>query len=117
MKKSVYIDNGVRWIQVNAEIVSSPAQMSQGLQYRQHLSRSDGMLFDFKAEGMHRMTMSKVLIPLDMIFISNGRIAEMKECPVGEYNVEPSVPCTQVLEVNNRFCKDNILKVGQRVRL
>jgi uncharacterized membrane protein (UPF0127 family) len=62
-------------------------------------------------------------IPLDMIFISeNGTINEIKEdlkpCEKEPCLLYPSnFPVKYVLEVNSGFCRQNNIKVGDKVKI
>lgn len=56
-----------------AELASTPAQLAQGLMYRQELGPDRGMLFIFPEVTQTSFWMKNTLIPLDMIFIGADR--------------------------------------------
>lgn len=56
------------------EQATTPEQLAQGLMYRTHLSADHGMLFVFPSPTQTRFWMKHTLIPLDMIFLSGGRV-------------------------------------------
>jgi len=51
------------------EVASTPEGLYEGLRHRKFLPEQQGMLFDFRRDGLIRMCMEETYIPLDMIFI------------------------------------------------
>jgi uncharacterized protein len=100
------------------ELVTTPAQRSQGLMFRRKLDHNKGMLFVFEEEDIHSFWMKNMFIALDMVWINKE-----KQVVYISKNVQPckSDPCPQihpeqkaiyVLEVNAGVCERIGLRVG-----
>jgi uncharacterized membrane protein (UPF0127 family) len=100
------------------EIATSPAQLQQGLMFRQQLAPDAGMLFDFQHSGRVSMWMKNTLIPLDMLFIdADGRIINIAERTV-PYSLDPvaaAAPARAVLELNGGTATRLGIRPGDRV--
>jgi uncharacterized membrane protein (UPF0127 family) len=100
------------------ELATTPAQMEQGLMFRQSLAPNAGMLFDFKTPSMASMWMRNTLIPLDMLFVdAQGRIVNIHERTVPG-SLEPrsaTAPVRAVLELNGGTAARLGIKPGDRV--
>ena len=89
---------------IHASIASTPAQRGEGLMGRRTLRDNAGMLFVFPTSVQVGFYMKDTLIPLDIAFISQGRVAEVRTmtpceadpCPV----TTPSFVYERALEVN-----------------
>lgn len=76
---------------VRVEVAADDATRQQGLMYRDRLPEGTGMLFLFPRTAMYPFWMKNTLIPLDMIWIDEGRkVVHVKA------NVPPcqADPCT-----------------------
>ena len=85
------------------EIARSPAQLAQGLMYRNHLPENRGMLFDFGEEKKIYMWMKNTILPLDMIFLDRrGEVVGVKPktTPFSEAIITIEPKARFVLEVN-----------------
>jgi len=85
-----------------AELATTPAQLAQGLMYRQELGPDRGMLFVFPEVTQTSFWMKNTLIPLDMIFIgADKRIVSIVENAAPQTTTPRSAegPFQYVLEV------------------
>lgn len=103
---------------VNIEIASSAADLRRGLQGRESLDASQGMLFVFPDDGLHRFWMKDVKFSIDMIWIGHDRrvvfvapdvpACEADPCP--KYG--PNQMARYVLEVPSGFAARHNIKPG-----
>lgn len=64
--------------EISVEVAQTPAQLTRGLQHRQHLRIGDGMLFVLPPGHDAKFWMKDVLIPLDIVFIeADGMISDI----------------------------------------
>ncbi len=104
----------------SVELALNGAQRTQGLQFREWLAPSAGMLFDFQTSRPVTMWMKNTLIPLDMIFIGDdGRIRNIAAMTVPKSlrTVSSAGPVRYVLEVNGGTATRLGLKAGDRVKV
>ncbi|OGE79204.1 MAG: hypothetical protein A2751_04390 [Candidatus Doudnabacteria bacterium RIFCSPHIGHO2_01_FULL_46_14] len=105
--------------QIKVEIADTIAKQAQGLSGRDSLCLDCGMLFTYQKPKFQRFTMQGMRFPLDMIFIENGKIVEIREgLRYPENGEEPviiqsSFESDMVLEVNEGFVWRNRLQVGE----
>jgi uncharacterized membrane protein (UPF0127 family) len=100
------------------ELATSPAQMEQGLMFRQSLAPDAGMLFDFATPSMATMWMKNTLIPLDMLFVdSTGHIVNIHEraVPRSLDTIAAAAPVRAVIELNGGTAARLGIKPGDRV--
>jgi uncharacterized protein len=107
---------------IELEVAETPQQQAMGLMYRNSLADNRGMLFPFKEARMTQFWMKNCLIPLDIIFLLDGRIqaiianappCQSKLCPV----YSPSVLVDQVIELRGGKAAELGLKKGDKVSL
>jgi len=102
----------------NVELATAPAQLQQGLMFRQSLAPDAGMLFDFKTPSPVSMWMKNTWIPLDMLFIDmSGRIINIHErtVPGSLAPVSAAAPARAVLELNAGTAARLGIRPGDRV--
>ena len=105
-------------VTVQAEAVSTPERLYLGLSYRTELPEGRGMLFFMPNQEVQAFCMRGMLLPLDLIWISAGRVAGITR------NVPPTFPgnltspalVNQVLEVPGGFSDRHGIKAGDPVR-
>jgi len=102
----------------SVELATTPAQMEQGLMFRQSLAPDSGMLFDFQAPSMATMWMKNTLIPLDMLFVdAQGRIVNIHEraVPGSLDTIAAAAPVRAVIEVNGGTAARFGIRPGDKV--
>lgn len=108
---------------MNVEIVTTPDAMARGLGGRAKLGKNEGMLFDFKHEGLHRFWMKDMQFDLDLIWLNEAGtvvyIAQnLKPCTPDACPLYiPTQTATYVLEVNAGFTAAHGIAPGQPARL
>jgi uncharacterized protein len=104
------------------EVAKTPQQQQIGLMYRTSLADNRGMLFVFESPQPTRFWMKNTLIPLDMIFLREGRVIEIAAdvppcktttCPT--YGTDTEID--KVLELRSGMTAQIGLKVGDRVEI
>lgn len=97
------------------EVANSDPLRVRGLGGRAGLDSEAGMLFLFETIGRHGFWMEGMQFPLDMVFLSRGRVVFIERGirPDDTRVILPPVPIDQVLEVNAGEARD--LLPGDRV--
>jgi uncharacterized membrane protein (UPF0127 family) len=101
------------------ELAQTPAQMEQGLMFRQSLAPDAGMLFDFRTPQIATMWMKNTYIPLDMLFVDDhGRIVNIRERAVPQSLdiIAAAAPVRVVIELNGGTAARLGIKPGDQVR-
>jgi uncharacterized protein len=122
-EKTIIVGNKI----VQVEIANTETLREKGLSGRTSLPTDSGMLFVFDSKKVNPIFwMKSMLIPLDMIWISDGKIVNInKNIPVPPTNTPDdklskfsvNQPIDYVLEVNAGFADSNGIKVGNSVDL
>ena len=112
---------------LQVEIANTEPSRELGLGGRLSLDQNSGMLFVFDSKPtMVSFWMKGMLIPLDMIWVTNGKVVQInKNIPVPKNGTpdsslktfSPQRPVDYVLEVNAGFSDRNSIKVGNPVSL
>lgn len=101
------------------EVATTPAQMEQGLMFRQSLPADAGMIFDFGEPTPATMWMKNTWIPLDMLFVdTKGRIVNIREraVPNSTETIAASAPVRAVVELNGGTADRLGIKPGDQVK-
>lgn len=100
------------------EVATTPAQMEQGLMFRQSLAPDAGMIFDFGEPETASMWMKNTWIPLDMLFVdAKGRIVNIHEraVPGSLEAIDAAAPVRAVIELNGGTAARLRIRPGDRV--
>jgi uncharacterized membrane protein (UPF0127 family) len=118
-------EHGNPWVRVSlgkvtvqAEAVRTPERLFLGLGYRKELPEGRGMLFFMPETEVQTFCMRGMLIPLDFIWISDGRVAGLTRNvpPTFPGDLTSPAPVSQVLEVPGGFADRHGIKAGDPVR-
>jgi uncharacterized protein len=106
------------------EVARTSEQQAIGLMYRTDLARDRGMLFVFSPPRPVGFWMKNTLIPLDMVFVSNGVVkyisaktppCKFDDCP--SYGLQTNTPIDSVIELRSGAAAELQLKVGDRLKI
>lgn len=91
-----------------------------GLSKYNSLDKDKAMIFIFDKPDYYRFWMKDMKFPIDIIFITSGKISKIVQNATppkdNEFTIySPSEPIDKVLEVNAGVSKDDKFKVGQEV--
>ncbi len=114
----IVVETGKGKFTLSVKLAKTKTQRSFGLQFRPHLEKNEGMLFDFRRDQQVIMWMKNTLISLDMVFLdSTGRVRNVIEGTVPmTLDYQPSQGKVRaVLEVNAGTVKHLGLKEGDFV--
>jgi len=103
-------------MEVDCKIASSYSQKAKGLMDKKSLQSDEGMLFEFLFAFFHLFWMYRVLIPLDIIFIRNGKVRKVVQADV-KSGIWSLLWCCggwsdMVMEVNSGLCEKNGIVPG-----
>jgi uncharacterized membrane protein (UPF0127 family) len=111
------------WLQVGpvtvkAEAVRTPERLYLGLSHRQALPAGQGMLFFMPEKQVQVFCMRGMLLPLDLIWIDDGRVAGITPDvpPTFPGDLQSPQPVNFVLEVPGGFAAKYGIRVGDRVQ-
>ncbi|OGI00014.1 MAG: hypothetical protein A2039_02275 [Candidatus Melainabacteria bacterium GWA2_34_9] len=103
------------------DVADNREKITRGLMGVDNIAENQGMVFLFKKHDYKTFWMKNMKIPLDIVFISNEKIAKIyKEVPVCEKD-----PCTlygskykidSVIEFKKGFCEKYNVKVGDKIK-
>jgi len=100
-------------IVVECEIPTTREEHTQGLMYRDNLGENNGMFYENINNGFW---MKDVNIPLEMVFINGDEVSEIIPAnPNDMTNISNNLPADSNLEVNQGFCENNGITVGDKV--
>jgi len=118
-------EHGNPWVKVTvgqatvqAEAVRTPERLYLGLSYRTELPEGRGMLFFMPQKEVQTFCMRGMRLPLDLIWISDGRVAGLTRNVPPNFpgNLNSPAPVTHVLEVPGGFADRHGIKAGDRVK-
>jgi len=103
---------------LNTEIAATPAQLEQGLMYREKLADNDGMIFILGGPQTATFWMKNTLIPLSVAYMdSNGVILEIHDMKALDENItrSDSNQVSYALETNLHWFALNGIKPGDKI--
>jgi uncharacterized membrane protein (UPF0127 family) len=103
-------DNGDLLLSV--EVPTTTEERLQGAMFRESLCEECGILFNGENGEFH---MRNVNFPLDMVFISEGRVVDIKTVNPEEDGITSEQNFDQTLEVNGGFCENNGVTIGDEI--
>ena len=103
-------DNGDLLLSV--EVPTTTEERLQVAMFRESICDECGILYSGKNGEFH---MKNVNFPLDMIFISDGKIVDIKTTQPEEEGITSEENFDHNLEVNGGFCENNDVSVGDEI--
>lgn len=107
---------------IKLEVARTPQEQAMGLMYREELAPNRGMLFPLDPPRMPSFWMKNVEIPLDMIFVRDGKVSAIardvlpcEKTPCPTYG--PDIVIDQVIELQGGRAKELGLEVGDTVAI
>lgn len=110
---------------VKLEVAATEREIERGLMYRTSLPEDQGMVFLFHPPRPVNFWMYHTLIPLDMLFVKDGKIIKIfenvppcksenpKDCPT--YPPAEGLEVTEVIELVAGYAKKHEVKVGDSI--
>ncbi len=111
---------------IDVEVAKTNEERERGLSGRTSLDVSSGMLFVFTEAGYTpKFWMKGMLIPIDIVWIKDGKIVkidksvpvEKEGTPENKYKTYSAGSVNYVLEVNAGFCNTHKISVGDTVSI
>lgn len=106
----------------DVEVADEDEERIKGLSDRESLDKDRGMIFVFDQKGKHSFWMKNVNFPLDLIYISDGKIvdivknAEPKSQDATDIQIyTPREDANYVLEINGGLSDEYGFEIGQDV--
>jgi hypothetical protein len=100
-------------ISIDCEVPTTEEEKATGLMYRDSLGENSGMFYDYTDGGFW---MDNVKFPIEMIFINDNKVVDIKKAEAyDKTSIYPSVESNGNLEVNDDFCVDNNISVGNTI--
>jgi uncharacterized membrane protein (UPF0127 family) len=115
----VFSPVGVPEVRLTVEMARTARQIQRGLMYRQHMPPDNGMVFLFRTTKVQSFWMKNTLIPLDMIFVTEGMIvAGVVENAAPQTTKSRTVgkPSLYVIETNAGWTREHGVVAGVPVR-
>ena len=101
---------------ISVEVMNTPEEQARGMMGRDSLE--GGMLFPYNGVEERSMWMKDCLIPLDIVFITQGEITNIsEECPPCLEGECPHYKALadNVLELPGGYCKQKGINIGDRI--
>jgi len=105
---------------ITLKVADTKEKKLKGLMFEKKLGENEGMVFLFKNQDYRTFWMKNMQIPIDMVFINNGKVDTIydsapacKQTPCKLYPSQDKV--NAVLELQAGFCKKYNVKKGSVV--
>lgn len=109
----------INGVEIELEVVRTPAKQARGLSGRQSLKANTGMLFVYETPSIPGFWMKEMNFPIDIIWIDqNKKVVDITENLAPETYPQvfyPRSPMQYVLEVNANWSKTRNISVGDEV--
>jgi hypothetical protein len=112
---------------IKLEVAASPQEITRGLMFRTSLPEDQGMVFLFHPPQKVNFWMYHTLIPLDMLFVKNGKIEKIfhdvppckseKEADCPTYPGGDGMEVSEVVELNGGYAQRHNLKEGEKIQI
>jgi len=106
----------------NIEIADDEDEQIKGLSDRESLDKDSGMLFILETKGRYGFWMKNVNFPLDLIYISDNKIVDIKKNAEPKSATDTNIPVYEprndanyVLEINGGLSDEYGFEIGQEV--
>ncbi len=104
----------------SVDIADTPVEKQKGLAGRGYLDQNYGLLFVFDRPSIHRFWMRGMIIPIDIIWIHDGKVVGFEKNAQPEPGVptrnlkiySPEVPVEYVLEVRAGTVNRSDINIG-----
>ncbi len=97
-------------------IADTPVKQARGLMYVKDLPQNEGMIFTFKKKSWPIFYNKNTLIPLDLVWISAGVVAQVSFLPaikgIIPTFIRPVAPVDAVIELSARSVEQYGIKIG-----
>ncbi|HEY9774140.1 MAG TPA: DUF192 domain-containing protein [Planktothrix sp.] len=112
---------------IKLEVAASETEIEKGLMYRTSMPEDQGMVFLFRPARKVNFWMYHTLIPLDMLFVQNGKIKKIfhevpvcksenpSDCPL--YPGGEGLEVSEVIELNAGYAKRHDLNEGEKLEI
>ncbi|HFC76877.1 MAG TPA: DUF192 domain-containing protein [Candidatus Moranbacteria bacterium] len=99
------------------ETAMTAKERRKGLSEREKICEHCGMFFQFSKIGRYGFWMKNMLFPIDLVWITNGKVVDLKEhfSENSQETIFSSVPMNQVLEINSGKIKECKIKIGDKI--
>lgn len=103
--------------EIKLEIAKNIEQRKRGLGGREELCSNCGMLFEFPEKGRYAFWMKDMKFPLDIVWISDGRIVHLEKNVKSDLKgtLDPEVQADRILEINAGKSDELGLNVGLKI--
>lgn len=113
---TIYVSNTA----IKVEVANTKEKQYKGLSGKNNLCENCGMLFIFPDKTERTFVMREMLFPIDIIWISGGKIVKIDESLKQEKlenitQYKSGTEIDMVLEVNAGFAKKNNFRVGDSI--